>query len=65
MMSLTIRLWANMFAGDLVTLVFFSLIPVGIPAIFLGLHLGVSVVQAFVFTILAMIYLGQAVVHEH
>ena len=35
-MSLTIRLYANMFASDLVTLVFFSLIPVGVPAIFLG-----------------------------
>jgi F-type H+-transporting ATPase subunit a len=65
MMSLTIRLWANMFAGDLVTLVFFSLIPVGIPVIFLGLHLGVSVIQAFVFMLLSMIYLGQAVAHEH
>jgi F-type H+-transporting ATPase subunit a len=65
MMSLTIRLWANMFAGDLVTLVFFSLIPVGIPVIFLGLHLGVSVIQAFVFMLLTMIYLGQAVAHEH
>jgi F-type H+-transporting ATPase subunit a len=63
MMSLTIRLWANMFAGDLVTLVFFSLIPVGIPVIFLGLHLGVSIIQAFVFTLLAMIYLGEAVSH--
>jgi F-type H+-transporting ATPase subunit a len=65
MMSLSVRLWANMFAGDLVTLVFFSLIPFGIPVIFLGLHLGVSVVQAFVFTMLAMIYLGQATAHEH
>jgi F-type H+-transporting ATPase subunit a len=65
MMSLTIRLWANMFAGDLVTLVFFSLIPVGIPVIFLAMHLGVSIVQAFVFMLLAMIYLGQAVAHEH
>ena len=65
MMSLTIRLWANMFAGDLVTLVFFSLIPVGIPVIFLGLHLGVSVIQAFVFMLLSMIYLGKAVAHEH
>jgi len=63
MMSLTIRLWANMFAGDLVTLVFFSLIPLAIPAIFLGLHLFVSVIQAVVFTLLAMIYLGQAVAH--
>ena len=65
MMSLTIRLWANMFAGDLVTMVFFSLIPIGIPVIFLALHLGVSVVQAFVFMLLSMIYLGQAVAHEH
>jgi F-type H+-transporting ATPase subunit a len=64
MMSLTIRLWANMFAGDLVTLVAFSLIPVALPAVFLGLHLFVSVIQALVFTLLAMIYLGQAVSHE-
>jgi F-type H+-transporting ATPase subunit a len=64
-MSLTIRLYANMFASDLVTLVFFSLIPVGIPAIFLGLHFGVSLIQAYVFMLLAMIYLSQAVAHEH
>ena len=65
MMSLTIRLYANMFASDLVTLVFFSLIPLGIPVIFLGLHAMVSVIQAFVFMLLAMIYLSQAVAHEH
>jgi F-type H+-transporting ATPase subunit a len=64
-MSLTIRLYANMFASDLVTLVFFSLIPVGVPVIFLGLHAGVSLIQAYVFMLLAMIYLSQAVAHEH
>jgi F-type H+-transporting ATPase subunit a len=64
MMSLSIRLWANMFAGDLVTLVAFSLVPLAIPAVFLGLHLFVSVIQAIVFTLLTMIYLGQAVAHE-
>jgi F-type H+-transporting ATPase subunit a len=64
MMSLSVRLWANMFAGDLVTLVFFSLIPVGIPALFMGMHLAVSIIQAFVFMLLAMIYLGQAVSHQ-
>jgi len=64
-LSLTIRLYANMFAGDLVTLVFFSLIPFAIPCVFLGLHLFVSIVQAFVFTLLAMIYLSLAVAHEH
>ncbi len=64
-MSLTIRLYANMFASDLVTLVFFSLVPVGVPVIFLGLHAGVSLIQAYVFMLLAMIYLGIATAHEH
>jgi F-type H+-transporting ATPase subunit a len=64
-LSLTVRLYANMFAGDLLTLVFFSLIPVGIPVIFLGLHFGVAIVQAYVFFLLASIYLSLAVAHEH
>jgi F-type H+-transporting ATPase subunit a len=64
-MSLTIRLYANMFASDLLTLVFFSLIPVAIPAVFLGLHAAVSLIQAYVFMLLAMIYLTGAVSHEH
>jgi F-type H+-transporting ATPase subunit a len=64
-LSLTVRLYANMFAGDLLTLVFFSLVPVGIPLIFLGLHLGVAVVQAYVFMLLAMVYLSLAVSHDH
>jgi F-type H+-transporting ATPase subunit a len=64
-MSLTIRLYANMFASDLLTLVFFSLIPIAIPAVFLGLHAAVSLIQAYVFMLLAMIYLTGAVSHEH
>ncbi len=64
-LSLTVRLYANMFAGDLVTLAFFSLVPVGIPLVFLGLHLGVAVVQAYVFFLLGAIYLSLAVAHDH
>jgi F-type H+-transporting ATPase subunit a len=64
-LSLTVRLYANMFAGDMVTLAFFSLVPIAIPAVFLGLHLGVAVIQAAVFMLLAMIYLGQATAHDH
>lgn len=64
-LSLTVRLYANMFAGDLVTLAFFSLVPIAIPTVFLGLHLGVSIIQAYVFMLLAMIYLGQATAHDH
>jgi F-type H+-transporting ATPase subunit a len=64
-LSLTVRLWANMFAGDLLTLAFFSLVPVGIPLVFLGLHFGVAVIQAYVFMLLAAIYLSLAVAHDH
>ena len=65
MMSLTIRLYANMFASDMLTLVWFSLIPFAVPSIFLGLHFAVSIIQAFVFMLLSMIYLSMAVAHEH
>lgn len=64
-LSLTVRLYANMFAGDLLTLAFFSLVPIGIPLVFLGLHLGVAVIQAYVFFLLAAIYLSLAVAHDH
>ena len=64
-MSLTIRLFANMLASDLITVVFFSMIPIAVPALFLGLHFAVSLIQAYVFMLLAMIYLSQAVAHDH
>lgn len=65
MLSLTVRLYANMFAGDLVTMVFFSLIPIALPIVFMALHLGVSIIQTYVFVLLAMIYLQGAVAEEH
>lgn len=65
LLSLTVRLYANIFAGDLVTLAFFSLIPIGIPLIFLGLHFGVAIIQAYVFFLLGAVYLSLAVSHEH
>lgn len=64
-LSLTIRLYANMFAGDLVTMVFFSLVPIGIPVLFLGLHVGVSLLQTYIFVLLATVYLAGAVAEEH
>ncbi|MFI5110455.1 MAG: F0F1 ATP synthase subunit A [Terriglobales bacterium] len=64
-LSLTVRLFANMFAGDMVTLVFFSLLPLGVPIIFEGLHIGVSLIQTYIFVLLACVYLGEAVAHEH
>lgn len=64
-LSLTIRLFANMFAGDMVTLVFFSLVPLGVPIVFLGLHIGVSLLQTYIFVLLTTVYLQGAVSEEH
>jgi F-type H+-transporting ATPase subunit a len=64
-LSLTVRLYANMFASDLITLVSFSGVPLGLPVLALGLHAFVSIIQAFVFMLLTMIYLSLAVAHEH
>jgi F-type H+-transporting ATPase subunit a len=64
-MSLTIRLYANMLASDLLTLICFSLIPILAPSVFLGLHFAVALIQAYVFMLLSMIYVGMAVSHDH
>ncbi|MCC6539910.1 MAG: F0F1 ATP synthase subunit A [Bryobacterales bacterium] len=65
--SLTIRLYANMLAGEQVTLGFLGLVPILVPVVFMGLHVFVSFVQAFIFSVLSMVYVGGAVHHaeEH
>jgi F-type H+-transporting ATPase subunit a len=64
-LSLTVRLYANMFAGDLVTLAFLSLIPIGLPLLFLGLHFFVSLLQTYIFVLLTTVYIAGAVAEEH
>jgi F-type H+-transporting ATPase subunit a len=64
-LSLTVRLYANMFAGEQVTIVFLGLTPLLAPALFMGLHLFVGAIQAYIFMLLAMSYVGSAVSHEH
>jgi len=56
MLSLTVRLYANMFAGEQVTGVFLSLTKFLFPVIFMGLHVFVGVIQAYIFMLLAMVY---------
>ena len=64
-LSLTIRLFANMFAGERVTITFLSLTYLVLPAVFMGLHVFVALLQAYIFMLLTMIYVGTAVAHEH
>ena len=64
-LSLTVRLYANMLASDLLTLIAFSMIPFASPRDSPGPARFYLVIQAFVFMLLTMIYLSLAVAHEH
>ena len=64
-LSLTVRLFGNMFAGEKITVTFLPITYLFVPALFMGLHVFVSFLQAYIFALLAMIYVGGAVSHEH
>ena len=65
MLSLSVRLYANMFVGDILEAVFTGLIPIGVPAVFMALHLFVSALQAYIFMLLPAIYISMAISEEH
>jgi F-type H+-transporting ATPase subunit a len=64
-MSLSLRLFGNIFGEELVILILFTIIPffIPLPMMFLGLVTGG--LQAFIFMLLSIIYLQGAVAVEH
>jgi F-type H+-transporting ATPase subunit a len=65
-LSLTVRLYANMFGGEKVTMAFFGLFPLLLPIPFMALHIFVGCLQAYVFALLTMVYVGGVLPHtEH
>lgn len=64
-LSLSLRLFGNIFGEEMVIAILFSLIPflVPLPMMFLGII--TASLQAFIFVMLTMIYLGGAVAAEH
>ncbi|MCA9509467.1 MAG: F0F1 ATP synthase subunit A [Myxococcota bacterium] len=64
-LTLTVRLLANMFADHTVVGVWISMVPIAVPAIFMGLGTLVAFLQAFVFALLTMIYIGSALEEAH
>jgi F-type H+-transporting ATPase subunit a len=65
LLSLTVRLFANMFASENVFLIFVGLVPVFVPMVFLGEHIFKALLQAYIFVLLAMVYVQGATAHEH
>ena len=65
-LSLSVRLFANIFAGHKVAEVFFDLSKgYVVPMVFYGLDTFVSFLQAYIFMLLTMVYVSGAVAEEH
>jgi F-type H+-transporting ATPase subunit a len=60
-MSLSLRLFGNIISGEIVTAVFFLLVPVGVPLIMVALSSITGILQAYVFTVLTASYIGSEV----
>jgi F-type H+-transporting ATPase subunit a len=63
--TLTVRLVANMYADHAVVAQWIKLVPIAIPAVFMALGTLVAFLQAFVFALLTMIYIGSALEEAH
>ncbi|MGD0781349.1 MAG: F0F1 ATP synthase subunit A [Candidatus Aminicenantales bacterium] len=61
--SLSIRLFSNIFAEEVLIVVIASLIPILLPLPFMALSIFTAVLQAFVFVLLSCIYIAGAVEH--
>jgi F-type H+-transporting ATPase subunit a len=62
--TLTIRLFANIMAEEMVIVIFFGLIPLLVPLPFMAFAIFGSLLQTFIFCTLSMVYLGGAVAAE-
>src|SRR5207245_3662209 len=63
-LSLSLRLFGNIFGEELVILILFSIIPFFVPLPMLFLGIITATLQAFIFVLLTTIYLGGAVATE-
>lgn len=63
--SLGLRLYGNMLGDHTVLSIFLDLVPLGVPVIFYFLGFFVCTMQAFIFTILSMVYVSLALSHDH
>ncbi len=65
-LTLGLRLYGNIYAGEVMIGIILGMGWVGIPALMVwqGFSIFVGAIQAFVFTMLMMVYIGQASIHD-
>jgi F-type H+-transporting ATPase subunit a len=62
--SLSMRLFGNIFAEELLIVIMASIIPFLLPLPFMAVAIFTSIIQSFVFVLLSCIYISGAVAHE-
>lgn len=63
--TLSLRLFANIVAGEIIVLSFIGLLPLFLPIPMMLFEIFVAFIQAFIFAILSATYIGMAVSEEH
>ncbi len=63
--SLAARLFGNIFGGEVLVTVMYSLVPVVVPAVFLGLEVLFGFIQALIFSVLSIVYIALATAGGH
>lgn len=64
-LSLSLRLFGNMYGHEIVLMIFFALVPFFLPIPMMLMGVLVAFIQTFVFTLLAMIYIAGALEEAH
>jgi F-type H+-transporting ATPase subunit a len=63
--SLAARLFGNIFGGEVLVTVMYALVPVVVPAVFLGLEVLFGFIQALIFSVLSIVYIALATAGDH
>lgn len=64
-LSLSLRLFGNMYGHEIVLMIFLGLVPLLLPVPMMVMGVLVAFIQTFVFTLLAMIYIAGALEEAH
>ena len=59
-LALAIRLFGNMMSGEFIVSLLFSITPLFFPAVMNAMGLLIGMIQAYIFTVLATVYIAAA-----
>ncbi|MGE5550830.1 MAG: F0F1 ATP synthase subunit A [Bacteroidota bacterium] len=60
-LTLALRLFGNIFAGEMLIVILYSLMPVVVPTLWLAFSVAIGAIQAYIFAVLSMAYTGMVV----